>query len=243
MPVTADGPQSGPGGEILLYSAGLDSFPAWHYLGRPRALYLDIGHHFRAQELASVRTLAVRCGIDLTVSDELDLSAWDTPQGDLIPARNLLLATLGALRADTIWCVGVKGDHAPDKSPEAFERMSVTLSELTQRPVRVDSPFWAWTKTEVVRWYVDAGLPVDDLLQTFSCLLPGDGFEHCGVCASCLRRWIALVNNGIEGRFAAPPWEWDLVHTYYMRAMRDGTYPEHRAEEFAAAMRTVGVTV
>ena len=119
--------------EILLFSAGLDSFPAWHFLGRPPALYFDIRHHFREQELAAVKDLAGRCQMDLTISDELDLSAWDTPQGDLIPFRNVLLAMLAALRADVIWCAGVKGDHTADKSPEAFAAMSEMLTRI-RRP-------------------------------------------------------------------------------------------------------------
>lgn len=229
--------------EILLFSAGLDSFPAWHRLGKPPALYFDIRHHFRDQELASVEALATRYQMDLTISGELDLSAWDTPQGDLIPFRNMLLAMLAALRADVIWCVGVKGDHTADKSPEAFTRMSTMLTAFAGRPVRVDSPFWQMTKTEVVAWYIQEGLRVDDLLQTFSCLTPGDRLEHCGRCPSCLRRWIALANNGIDGYFAAEPWRWERVTTYYVPAMRDGAYPPHRVEEFRQAMATVDLRV
>jgi hypothetical protein len=60
--------------------------------------------------------------MDLTISGELDLSAWDTPQGDLIPFRNVLLAMLAALRADVIWCAGVKGDHTAGKSQAARRR-------------------------------------------------------------------------------------------------------------------------
>ena len=145
--------------QILLFSAGLDSFPAWHYLGRPPALYFDIRHHFREQELAAVSDLAGRCQMDLTISTELDLSAWDTPQGDLIPFRNVLLAMLAALRADVIWCAGVKGDHTDDKSPEAFAAMSEMLTRFAGRPVRVDSPFWEMTKTNIVAWYLREGLP------------------------------------------------------------------------------------
>lgn len=230
-----------PANEILLYSAGLDSFPAWHFLGQPEAIYFDIRHHFRKQELTTVRALAERYAIPLTVSSELDLSAWDTPDGLLIPLRNVYFAMLASYRADTIWCVGVKGDHTDDKSPEAFARMSRFLSQMTGRTIQVDSPFWDMTKTDVVRWYVQAGLCVDDLLDTFSCLCPGTEMIHCGRCSSCLRRWIALVNNGIDAPFAANPWEWERVSGYYLQAMRDGTYPDHRAEEFAAAMATVGI--
>lgn len=230
---------SDEGKSILLYSAGLDSFPAWHYLGKPPAVYFDIRHHFREAELECVRELAERCGIDLTVSTALDLSAWDTRP--LIPFRNIYFAMLASnYEADTIWCVGVRGDHTLDKSPDAFARMSEVLSEFAGRPIKVDSPFWDMTKTDIVRWYVEAGLPVRDLLDTLSCFEPSGRRVHCGRCSSCLRRWVALANNRITGEFTANPWEWERVQSYYLRAMRDGTYPEHRAEEFFAALKTVG---
>ena len=230
---------TGAGEEVLLFSAGLDSFPAWHFLGKPPALYFDSGHYGRQQEIDTVQALAAANDMDLAISDELDLSAWATPQGDLIPFRNVLFALLAGLRADVIWCVGVKGDRTADKSPEAFARMSELLTEFAGRPVRVDSPFWDKTKTEIVAWYLTAGLPVDALLQTFSCATPGDRFEHCGQCPSCLRRWIALVNNGITWQFAHDPWMWDRVASYYVPAMAEGRYPPHRVEEFERAMATV----
>ncbi len=86
--------------EILLFSAGLDSFPAWHRLGKPPALYFDIRHHFRDQELASVQALATRHQMDLTISGELDLSAWDTPQGDTRTGRPANAASIALIRAN-----------------------------------------------------------------------------------------------------------------------------------------------
>ncbi|MEU3455286.1 7-cyano-7-deazaguanine synthase [Micromonospora sp. NPDC006766] len=226
--------------EILLFSAGLDSYPAWHYLGKPPTLYFDSGHYGRQQEIDTVRALAAVHGMDLEISNELDLSRRATPQGDLIPFRNVLFAMLAAFRADVVWCVGVKGDHTADKSPEAFARMSEMLTVFAGRPIRVDSPFWNMTKSEIVAWYLKAGLPVNDLLQTFSCATPEDAFAHCGRCPSCLRRWIALTNNDITGHFASPPWTWDRIRTHYLPAMASGGYPPHRVEEFGRAMATVG---
>ncbi|MEU8656112.1 7-cyano-7-deazaguanine synthase [Actinoplanes philippinensis] len=226
--------------QILLFSAGLDSFPAWHRLGKPPALYFDSGHYGRQQEIDTVRTLAFTHGMQLEISSELDLSARATRKGDLIPFRNVLFAMLASYRAEVIWCIGVKGDHTDDKSPEAFARMSTMLSEFAGHPIRVDSPFWDMTKTDVVAWYLAQGLPVQALLQTFSCATPGDRFEHCGRCPSCLRRWIALINNGLTGSFARDPWTWDRVSDYYVPAMADGRYPPERAAEFHRAMALVG---
>src|SRR5699024_11336162 len=108
-------------------------------LGRPPTLYGDLGRRYRDHELATVRDLAKRCHMQLTVSTELDLSAWEPDEDPIIPLRNVYLAMLASRHADTIWCVGVKGDHTLDKSPGAFARMSTFLSEFAGRPIRVDT--------------------------------------------------------------------------------------------------------
>jgi 7-cyano-7-deazaguanine synthase in queuosine biosynthesis len=224
---------------VLLFSAGLDSFPAWHYLDKPPALYFDIRHRYHDQERASIRALADRCGIEVTVSRELDLSRWEADDA-IIPLRNVYFAMLAANRAEEIWCVGVKGDGTADKSPAAFHRISHMITDLMGRRIVLDSPFWTMTKTEIIAWYLGQGLPVADLLLTFSCSR-GDGLPmHCGRCSSCLRRWISLVNNGVNAPFEADPWTWERVTDHYVPAMRNGMYPDHRASEFFAALDAVG---
>ncbi|WP_051102660.1 7-cyano-7-deazaguanine synthase [Parafrankia elaeagni] len=225
--------------DVLLFSAGLDSFPAWHYLDKPPALYFDLGHRYRDQERAAITALVDRCGVEVSVSRELDLSRWEADDA-IIPLRNVYLAMLAANRAERIWCVGVKGDATADKSPQAFRRISQMITDLSGRPVWLDSPFWQMTKTEIVAWYLGQGLPAGDLLLTFSCSRTDSLAVHCGQCSSCLRRWISLVNNGVDAPFETDPWTWARVADYYVSAMRDGTYPDHRAEEFFAALDAVG---
>lgn len=144
--------------EILLFGGGLDAFPAWHYLGCPPAIYFDLGHRYRHQELRAVADLRARCGMQVEISSELDLSAWEAPNA-IIPMRNIHLAMLAANRADTIWCIGVKGDATADKSPQAFADISAFVSRYVGRQIRLDSPFWSMTKTEIIRWYLGQGLP------------------------------------------------------------------------------------
>jgi 7-cyano-7-deazaguanine synthase in queuosine biosynthesis len=229
--------------EILLYSAGLDSLIAWHYLGKPQALHFDIGDRNRNQEYRAIDNLARRCGITLAVSRELDLAQWETPDG-VIPLRHMHLIMLACHRADTIWCTGVKDEHAADKNPEAFAYFSAVVSEFAGREIRVDSPFWGMTKTEVVRWYIDQSLPVKDLLDTYSCATSNGSILHCGQCEGCLRRWVALTNNGIEARFAANPWEWERVRNSFLPATSaDACLRERRDEELVTALASVGVCV
>ncbi|MEC3978918.1 7-cyano-7-deazaguanine synthase [Amycolatopsis sp. H20-H5] len=228
--------------EVLLFSAGLDSYPAWHYLGCPPGLYFDLGHRYAAQERAAIAALAGATGIEVEVSDELRLGAWEAEDA-IIPLRNVHLAMLAANRAETVWCIGVKGDHTLDKSLGAFADMDQFIARFSGRPVHIDSPFWDMTKTEIVAWYLAQNLPVEHLLLTFSCSRTDGATVHCGQCSSCLRRWTSLVNNGIEAEFEKQPWTWDRVREFYVPAMRDGRYPDHRAHEFFAALATVGAAV
>jgi hypothetical protein len=228
--------------DVLLFSAGLDSYPAWHFLGCPPSLYFDLGHRYARQERAAISALADAAGIKVEISDELRLGAWEGEDA-IIPLRNAHLAMLAANRAEVVWCIGVKGDHTADKSQAAFADMSAFITRLSERPVRVDSPFWNMTKTEIIAWYLGQGLPVDHLLLTFSCSRNDGSMVHCGQCSSCLRRWTSLVNNGVEAVFEQPPWTWERVREFYIPAMREGRYPDHRAHEFFAALATVGADV
>ena len=228
--------------EVLLFSAGLDSYPAWHFLGRPAGLYFDLGHRYATQERAAIDALSDAAGIEVEISDELRLGAWEA-QDAIIPLRNTHLAMLAANRAQAVWCIGVKGDHTLDKSRIAFADMSAFITRLSGRPVWMDSPFWDMTKTEIIAWYLGQGLPTEHLLLTFSCGRTDGSVVHCGRCSSCLRRWTSLVNNGVEAEFEQPPWTWERVREFYVPAMRDGRYSDHRAHEFFAALATVGTAV
>ncbi|WP_462203264.1 7-carboxy-7-deazaguanine synthase QueE [Frankia sp. CcWB3] len=103
--------------------AGLSSVAFKFVVSRPAEEIEEI-----AALEARFGTLADRWAIDLTVSQELDLS-----------------------RAG--------------KSPTAFASISDMISALSGRPVRVGSPFWQLTKTEIVAWYLAEGLPAADLLR------------------------------------------------------------------------------
>jgi 7-cyano-7-deazaguanine synthase len=226
---------------ILLCGGGIDSFVAWHYLGKPQALYFDLGDRNRDQEYRALDTLARRHSIRLAVSRELDLGSWELQDG-VIPLRHLHLVTLACHRADTVWCVAVKGNRGTDKSAAMFEGLSELISLAVGRDVRVDSPFRDMTKTEVVRWYVDQSLPVEDLICTHSCMKPKNTLLHCGRCAGCLRRWVALANNGIEAPFAEDPWRWEQVQENdgLQNGQLEGPYGLC-AEELQLARSSVGV--
>ena len=64
--------------------------------------------------------------------------------------------------------------------------------------------------------------------------------KHCGRCASCFKRWAALINNDVpmDGHFAANPATW---YTPAQWAARLATYPQGRAAEVLRALAAAGL--
>jgi len=223
--------------EILLYSGGLDSLIAWEYLHRrPIRIFLDAGHRYAAEEES-------RLPADIFIDRTTDLSKFE-PANGIIPGRNMAFALAAARHlpkeGGTIWFSVQKYEQSTvDKRPAAFQTISRALSANFGARIRVRSPFWAMTKTEMVRWYLDhAGEnAAEDLRAAWSCYAPTNN-EHCGNCGACIRKYIALSVAGIDtsGIFAMNPPESPTAAEYIARA-ESGYYPEERALDMLAHLR------
>lgn len=183
---------------ILLLSGGIDSFVAYHFLGEPRTIYFDMGTPYTEKEIKVVKTIDPNIIID----DSLKfLGATQTGEKAFIPHRNLYLAMRASSYDDKICIAGIKGDDVSDKTERAFELFSHTLTEISGRDVLVFSPFWNMTKDEIVSWYLKyRDNPIDLVHGTVSCYSQSDT-NYCGECPSCFRKWVSLINNGIEVPF------------------------------------------
>jgi cytidine deaminase len=58
-------------------------------------------------------------------------------------------------------------------------------------------PFKEMTKTDLVRKYLDSGASVNDLLFK-SCSCYEGTNKPCGICRSCLRKYVALELNKVK---------------------------------------------
>ena len=141
--------------------------------------------------------------------------ADETMKQTVVPYRNLLLATVGAINAamGKFNCVAIAahaGDHAiyPDCRPEFFRAMQGALSEGIEDGVKLYTPFLTRTKTDIVNLGFRLDVPYH---LTWSCYDPqrsrsstrtivdnGDPlWLHCGKCGTCVERKEAFELAGV----------------------------------------------
>lgn len=237
------------GKSVLLFSGGMDSLMAAHLLRPDVLLYVRHGQRYQAAEIDTLFRLCDRGYVDrarLETADLLDLGKLERPDA-IIPLRNLHLLALAARYGETLYIGAMDGDRSLDKSPGfllAMERMLDLLHQeqhwCAARVFRVEAPFKALTKAQLVRRYLAAGGQADALLVSLSCYEPADG-RPCGTCKPCFRKWVALAMNGLAtpDYFAADPWTAPWLAAV-MSAVRAGQYRGAEDGEWREALDGVG---
>lgn len=206
----------------VLFSAGLDSAVLAADAARRGAavqpLYVNAGLAWEAEELAAAERLVatgalgagvrplVRLGVDMR--DVYPASHWavrgvapayDTPDEDVyLEGRNIILLSKAAvfMARHGIECVLIgplDANPFPDATPRFFEAMQTALSLGLGTPIRIEAPFAAMRKADVIRLGASLGVPLHD---TLSCMQPRDG-RHCGACSKCRERRRAFMEAGV----------------------------------------------
>lgn len=200
---------------VVLYTSGVDSYILLNYVRtvlkqNVQPVYFDLGHRYAEVEKHYITSTEPDCIIDTS----LDLAKIERRDA-FIPNRNILLATMAVSKyRDTVWIGGSKSDRVNDNNEKVFEKLSKLLTMTNKKHVvKIDSPFWACYKENMVEWYVSNNggfCAVEDLLKnTFSCFYPVEKrnipihmpqmgaveyyTEHCMQCVACLRRNAVLL--------------------------------------------------
>jgi 7-cyano-7-deazaguanine synthase len=201
---------------ILLFSAGIDSYVAWHYLQFPKTVYFHLNTPYSNREMETVKYLIP----DTIIDRSLDLGFRQYGVNAYVPFRNLYLTMLAHNYCmpdengrRMIVIAGLKDDKVRDKNEGAFGLFGKVLSEIEDQRILVHSPFWNLTKSAVVEWFLKTHPEKkNDLILTISCY---SGTEsYCGRCPSCFRKWNALWDNKIHLGF----FDEQLMSQYYNRA-------------------------
>jgi 7-cyano-7-deazaguanine synthase len=123
-----------------------------------------------------------------------------------LPGRNIALlskaAVFCAMRGIPVLAIGVLNlNPFPDGKPGFFRVLGTALGLGLDAPIRIETPYRALAKDEVIRRGRD--LPLD---LTLSCARPKQG-GHCGLCVKCAERLHAFRRAGVRDRtrYAAGP--------------------------------------
>lgn len=129
--------------------------------------------------------------------DAPDLREW---ANGVVPHRNaVLLATVAnQFEATEIIVSAPRGELIWDQQP-AFHR----AMEKVLRGVKITNPLRRLTKTQAVAAWLARGLPRAELLASRSCYSAQPG--QCGQCPACVKRWVALKNNGLSEYYREDP--------------------------------------
>lgn len=204
-------------------------------------VFVDIGQKYAEKEREAARVLAKDLGAVFEIVDGPDLGQYEHSTG-IIPFRNAQMLLLAGLYGEQIYFGVIADEINSDKSPEfvAAIQETMNISHRAQywthgKNYQILTPFRQYTKSELVRRFLNNGGSIDKLLTSVSCYDAGD--KHCGRCASCFKRWVALVNA-----FGFNHWKlWGFVQDPYTwkpqlewRAKMED-YSEQRASELQTA--------
>ena len=172
-------------------------------------IYVSVGLAWEREELAmagrvfasgafDARILPIQ-SLHVDMRDVYPPSHWavrgeapgvDTPDDDVyIDGRNVVLLSKAAVFMARSGIARVllgtlRCNPFPDASPAFFEAMGRALSIGLASPIRIEAPFAAMRKSEVIRRGRALKVPLE---LTMSCMQPDRGL-HCGRCSKCRER-------------------------------------------------------
>jgi 7-cyano-7-deazaguanine synthase len=172
--------------KIILLSGGMDSLISYR-LFHPDAIpvFVHTGARYASQDLERARHQAPELhevkGPHLVENDD-----------GVVPHRNAALLCVVANRfdAEEIVVSAPRGELIWDQQPRFYRAMETALN------LTVTNPLHHLTKTEAVAAWLRSGRKAEDLLASRSCYSTTS--MQCGRCPACVKRWIALRNNGLS---------------------------------------------
>ena len=239
----------------VLVSGGIDSYIAYkyaQYIGADAIpLFVNYGQPYLTKEIRACNKLfdsdLVCVNADL-VSAKLDnIPTLDKQE---IYGRNILMAFYGALIGDRVWIASLETEMNPtavaDKHPEFFHMMSALFSHVlkTKRlETVVETPFAKYTKSDIIKLALDTLGVSPELIKTTSTCYHEE-HKQCGVCSTCFKRWIAMVNNDLVEEYHKHPYRCNEYGKNVVELMRkeiktkvfSGRFSEKRLEETDRAL-------
>lgn len=206
---------------VLVLSGGMDSTTLLHERKDQIALAVtfDYGSKHNAREIECARKNCSMLGIEHIViplefmgkyfKSSLLIGGEEIPEGHyadenmkstVVPFRNGIMLSIAAGLAESrglkkVMLANHGGDHAiyPDCRPGFVNAMSEAICQGTYDGITIDAPYTDITKSDIARIGKRIGV---DYNLTYSCYKGGE--KHCGKCGTCVERFEALRDAGIE---------------------------------------------
>lgn len=201
---------------ILLYSGGLDSITAALSSSYDILLYVKMGHRYQEKELETIQYFSNYHGLKYHIIEN-NLGQFEK-ENAFIPLRNLILISLASNFGDEIHLIKTRGEASTDKSIK-FKHMTERLVNYCLQPsssypeghkVKIRYPFHRYTKTQILDIFLKQFSNKKEALsaykKTWSCY--NNKSIHCGQCNACFRRWVAEINNDIQGEYLHDPYKY-----------------------------------
>lgn len=197
--------------KVVLFSGGIDSLCLSHAVKPDKLLYFDLGLPENKFELEHMKKLNLP--YELVIDDRFRLADQKLPN-EVLPFRNLFLIVGAFFYGDEIYLGATSSSTNRDKNP-TFANMLLELCKyiahvpsknpphLLEENMKILMPFKTKTKSQFIKEYLENGGSRETLLATRSCY---DSKElECGVCQSCIRKFVAFTNNGLPTNFNINP--------------------------------------
>ena len=171
---------------LVLLSGGLDSAACLKFyldIGRTvSAVFIDYKQAAANQEYCASNAIANYFNIKIKA---ISCNEMTLKKDGLINARNAFLLTTALMEAPSDTTTIVLGVHSGtnynDCSPEFIDNMQTVYNAYAENTVQIAAPFIHWSKSDIWKYAIDNGVPVDLL---YSC--ENGSQEPCGKCLSCL---------------------------------------------------------
>lgn len=184
--------------KVLLYSGGMDSFIISKLEDFDILLFIDSKSKYSSIERELIKSQNLS---NLVIDDRLNLTDVEMDSA-MVPLRNLFFVMIATLHgAGEIVLGATAGDRSTDKDLSFAHQSSMLMSYIYQKSwwhpgsdIFVNLKYKSETKQSLIKKYIAAGHPVEDLLnQSFSCYNPTIVGTPCFTCKPCIRKYTALL--------------------------------------------------
>lgn len=185
-------------GKIILLSGGMDSLISYRVFHRDaQPVFVRTGSRYEHLDIEFARAQAPNLYVLLCAP------LREFANG-VVPHRNATILSMvaNAYDPEAIVVSAPRGELIWDQQPIFHDAMSAAL-----RGVQVLNPLRSLTKTQAIAaWLADGGGSLELSLTSRSCY--SSSARQCGKCPACVKRWIAMRNNGLDEQYDA-----DVRHT------------------------------